>query len=124
MTRIYYSKDFKLQALLETENGTRLEDVLFKYGFNINEALKRDKKYCSKLLYKWRKELTKDGKFLNLYADKIYKSVIEYEIQNLNTTDEKDIIISDIKKKILQGSKKYKTLKTRIISAFTKKIKK
>lgn len=123
MARTYYSKIFKQQALFEVANGEKLEFVLRKYGYNIDEALKKDKKYCSKLLYKWYKEL--DGcKLQNSTALENMSCIIKQEIKNLRDDNQKDIIMSDTMNKISQGAARYKKLKMRTITNFQSNLKK
>jgi len=120
MTRKYYSKIFKQQALFEVANGEKLELVLRKNGYDIDDALKKDKKYCSKLLYKWRKELQESKITKNLNTLEDTACIINQEINNLDD-DKKDIIMSDMTSKIFLGINKYKNLKTRIMSSLGKK---
>ena len=62
--RIYYSKSFKRQVLIEVANGGNFEDILRHAGFNIDLQIQKDKKYCAKLFYKWRHELYKNNELL------------------------------------------------------------
>ena len=119
--RIYYSKDFKYQTLLEVAKGRNFEEILRSYGYDIDSAIKKDKKYCSKLLYKWRKELYGNNKNVSNTNSEATQSMLNSIIQILNDDDKNDIIMAETKSKIMQNVAKYKNLKNRIISAYKEK---
>ena len=116
--RIYYSKNFKRQALISVANGANFEDILRSGGFDIDCAIKKDKKYCAKLLHKWRKELYKNNELICFTGDNITFSMLENELERLNNLNEDDEIMSDMKNKIAQGVNKYNRLKEHIISKY------
>ena len=121
--RIYYSKDFKRQALIEVANGKNFKDVLRAYGVDIDAAIKKDKKYCEKLIHKWKREVYENNELLYFVNNEISSKNLNIEIEFLNDDqDESDIIIDEVKSKIFQAKSRYKKLKSRIISTYLKKI--
>ncbi len=117
--RIYYSKDFKYQTLLDVANGKKIEDILRLYGVDIDSALKRDKKYCSKLLYKWKKELNISNK--ENKSVKNTQSMLKALIQILDDNNVDDVIIKNTKDKIMKNVAKYKNLKNRVMTSYPTK---
>jgi transposase-like protein len=121
--RTYYSKDFKRKALYEVINGADFEDVLRKFGIDVDSLIKNDKKYCSKLLSKWKKEVYENNEMLYLINSKISNSDIENELRFLVDDDENDCIMDDIKTKIKNGVKNYKKIKNQLLSIHKKIVK-
>ena len=119
--RIYYSKDLKRRALIQYANGEKLDTFLRSNNIDIDSLIKRDKKYISKLLYKWRNELYKNNEILFLTNDELSTCTLEQELLSLSD-DEPDVIMINIKDKIIKGKNKYKKLKNRIFSSYQKKI--
>jgi len=120
--RLYYSKDFKRLALTEVIKGKKLEDVLYSGGYDISALLKNDKKYCSKLLHKWRIEVCKNNEQIYLLNTSVSDEILKSEIENLNFNHYNDTIMDSMKKKLKSSSEKYKNLKTRITSTYKRKI--
>ena len=119
--RIKYSKDFKRQALINYKNPKEFEKMLLKYGYDIEKLCANDKKYCAKLLHKWKKEACRNNEILYFINTELTNSAIEDELDNLSDEHDGDLIMEETKRKILEGVKKYKSLKNRIKSAGFKK---
>ena len=117
--RISYSKDFKYSALIRVINGENFEDVLRSSGFNIDNLIKKDKKYCPKLLHKWKKEIYENPELIYFINNEISNNEIEAQIEILSKNC-KDIINDDLKLKMLYGAKKYRDLKKHILSIYCK----
>lgn len=112
-TRIRYSKEFKHNAVFEVLKGKKPLDVLLNSGFDISEVIKKDKKYASKLIYKWKKELLKNKANI-LSANILDKSKIENELSNLTDYNETDPIKDYIKCKMLTGKSDFRKLNVKI----------
>lgn len=112
--RIYYSKSFKRKALIDYSQGRNFEEILKSNGFNIETALKNDKKYCSKLLYKWKKELYCNNEIIYFINSDITQEDIMYEIEALDDYDEADLIYDNLNKKVKENTVMYEKHKNQI----------
>ncbi len=116
--RIFYPKEFKKYALKETIKGRKFEEILRSSGFDIDDLLTKDKKYCSKLYHKWKKEFYKKNELLYFINDKITSQAIEEELEALKNENCKDVIMDNITDKIMRSKTKYQSMKNRIISKY------
>ena len=107
-TRFRYSKDFKRWALRELASGKKPNDILRASGFDIEPLIKNDKKYASKLFYKWRKELYKDYKMMFITSVELTDKVLLDEIDSMYFEDDHDTLIDYLKQKIRTGVARYK----------------
>ena len=80
--RIFFSKSFKRKALLEFARGIKASDILNKKS--------KDKKYASKLIHKWRKELYLNPNILALIYENVDFSYAKQEIDLIGDDNEED----------------------------------
>ena len=113
-SRIRYSKAFKRAALVEISAGESPYNVFETFGANVKKLCANDKKYLSKLLYKWNKEVYKSNEKMYLLNYELTDDAILREINYLTYIDETDYIISDVRKRALKYSSKYFDLKNKI----------
>ena len=92
--RVRFSKKVKRDILLEIAKGENAQDAFLKHAFNSLEKITNDKKYASKLLYKWKQELYENKEIINLLNHVIDFETIEAEIKNIGD-DKKDDFILD-----------------------------
>ena len=89
-TRIHFSKSFKRKALLDFSQGIRASEILKKES--------NDKKYASKLIHKWRKEL--------------YQNINERKLPSFSSVGKEDVNIGamlgtstfDVDKKLAEAT--------------------
>lgn len=93
--RVRFSKKIKRNILLEIVKGTSAQDAFLKHAFESLEEITKDKKYASKLLYKWKQEMYENKEILNLLNHNIDFDVINAEINNIGDDEEDDFILSD-----------------------------
>lgn len=91
--RIRYSKEFKRWALKEAVSGKNNNDILRASGFDIEPLIKKDKKYASKLLHKWRKEIFENSSKMYITSIKLTDKVIKDEIESMYFEDDIDEIM-------------------------------
>ena len=109
--RLYFSKEFKRLAIIEIINGKSLETILRDNNFDIDELLEKDKKYCLKLLHKWRNEVYKNNEYMYFLNNKINKNILLSEIKLLKYENEDDVIIGNEKEKMKRTLEKHKNFK-------------
>jgi len=122
--RIRYSKEFKRKALLNIMQGEDALEVLKSSGFDLAQVLKNDKKYVSKIIHKWKKEIYQNKENMYLVNSEITNNILKEEILKLKDENEKDTVMLDLKDKISKNSINYKKLKAHILSLTFKKNKK
>ena len=86
-TRIHFSESFKRKALLDFSQGIKASEILKKES--------NDKKYASKLIHKWRKELYQNPNMLALIYSNIDFSDCFDELKMLGEDDEYDDFIPE-----------------------------
>ena len=84
--RVSFSKKIKRKMLLEFAKGKNPKDFLLEFVFDSLTNITKDKKYCAKLLHKWKKELYQNKNILSVLSHKIDKQMIEYEIENIDSS--------------------------------------
>lgn len=90
--RISYTKSFKRRALLELVKGKLPQDILKSATKDILSFNTSDKKYFSKLLHKWKKELYCDNRYVFFNSIDPNDLDLEYELINMHKVDEIDEI--------------------------------
>ena len=113
-SRIRYSKEFKRRALVEISAGLNPYDVFKSLGVDVEKLCKNDKKYLSKLLYKWNKEIYKDNEKMYFLNCELTDSELLSEIEYLKQDDDKDYIISDFRKRTSKFAPKYFDIQDKI----------
>ena len=93
--RVRFSKRIKREILLEIARGTNAQEAFLKHAFTSLEEITKDKKYASKLLYKWKQELYENKEILNLLNHNVDLNTIENEIKNIGNDEEYDFILSN-----------------------------
>lgn len=96
--RVSFSKKIKRKILLELAKGKRPQDILLEYAFVSLSNITQDKKYSSKLLHKWRKELYSNKTLIHFLNNQVDNNVLNYEIENIDesvTISTHDPIISE-----------------------------
>lgn len=88
--RTTFSKGLKRKILIEITKGVKPEDALLKYAFDSLGDITKDKKYASKLIHKWRKEIYEHKEFLYLINHELDDEALDYEIENLSNEDDDD----------------------------------
>jgi len=83
--RKYFSKSYKRKALLEFSKGKRASDII--------ENESEDKKYASKLIHKWRRELYINRNLITLAPENIEVDYCPAEIDEIGTDNEKDDVL-------------------------------
>ena len=111
--RLYFSHDFKRDALVLYAGGLSAKDVFLKLGINISSLEKNDKKYASKLINKWKNEVYSNKEILYLLScnleNKRLISEIEAIRENAKSTFYEKDFCAEIKKYInLKISKNFK----------------
>ena len=95
--RVSFSKKIKRKMLLEFAKGKNPKDFLLEFAFSSLINITKDKKYSSKLLHKWKKELYLNKNILSILSHKIDNQMIDYEIENIDTSalldNEEEIVI-------------------------------
>ena len=109
--RIRYSKEFKRNAVLSAMRGVSALEILMSSGYDLSNVLKNDKKYASKLLYKWKKEFFKNRKKIQQPNS---DDTIRNEISNLTDDYENDIIMTEVKNKVFCAADNFKKLSLKI----------
>jgi len=110
--RISFSKQIKRKVLLEVAKGKKPQEALFKYlPFSLND-ITNDKKYASKLIYKWKKEMYINREVLFLLNHDVSDNAISEEIFSIGEDIEEEInldnAIEEAKSKFLEIIKKGK----------------
>ena len=98
--RISFSKDFKRKALIELAKGKSSQEIITQATFDILEINTIDKKYYSKLMHKWRKDLYANNALISFLSVKPTNENLNIEINNIGFDDE----IDDIEKEFIQKS--------------------
>ena len=93
--RIRFSKKIKRDILLEIARGTSAQDAFLEYASLAVDEITKDKKYASKLLYKWKQELYEDKEILNLLSHNVDTAMINNEINNIGNDDEEEFLFDD-----------------------------
>ena len=75
--RIYFSKQFKRAALIEYSTGKSPDEVLKSLGY---KYITDDKKYASKLIFKWRKEFYDNLKLYPLLNKDFNENLLKFEM--------------------------------------------
>jgi len=81
-TKIFYPKSFKRQILTANSTKKNLLPIFEKFGYNIHALLKKDSRYISKLIYKWKQELCANK--LNFAPSDFDNETIQAEIAKFN----------------------------------------
>ena len=95
--RVSFSKKIKRKMLLEFAKGKNPKDFLLETVFESLVEITKDKKYSSKLLYKWKKELYLNKNILSILSHKVDNQMIDDEIENIDTSvllNKKDDILA------------------------------
>ncbi len=87
-----FSENFKRRVLLEFSKGKSPNEALSVFGYDANKFNNNDKKYSSKLIHKWHKELYKNREILFNSWKNIKNTDLQYEINSMADDDEKDFI--------------------------------
>ena len=122
--RTTFSKYFKRRTLIDVATGKNFEDILHDFGIDVEDALKKDRKYCAKLIHKWRQEIYHNNELLYFANSNSSNNELKEEIVSMDDYGEKDAVLSDMKIKIRDGVKTYKKLKNRVSTACKNKSKK
>ena len=85
--RVSFSKKLKRKMLLEFAKGKNPKDFLFESAFSSLKDITNDKKYSSKLLHKWKKELYLNKNILSILSHHIDNQMIDYEIENMDSSE-------------------------------------
>lgn len=93
----FYSKSFRRWAFFELSKGKPLFEIFKEINFEIDERLKKDKKYLSKLTFKWKKEFFENPKKLMLTYYPLSSENL-YEHISLLGDENEDDFLEDIKK--------------------------
>jgi hypothetical protein len=72
--------------LLEFAKGKNPKDFLLESAFSSLKDITNDKKYSSKLLHKWKKELYLNKNILSILSHHIDNQMIDYEIENIDSS--------------------------------------
>ncbi len=91
-TRKHFSNKIKRSVLLEYVKGKKPNEIFAELGINFT----RDKKYASKLVNKWKKELYKNINILSLDFVNIDENYSEKEINTIGRDDEIDNILDKL----------------------------
>ena len=83
--RITFSKRLKRLVLLEVIKGAKPKDALLKYAPIALEEITKDKKYASKLIYKWKQEAYLNREMMFLLNHDIDNKMIDEEIEALSS---------------------------------------
>lgn len=87
-TKFFYSKSFKRKIITALSEKKSLYEIFKKEGFEIDSLIENDKRYISKLIYKWKEEF-KEGKLTFIPVD-VKNKTIEDEILKLDNFINKD----------------------------------
>jgi len=90
--RTSFTKEFKRKILIEFSKGRSARDIFEEATLNILKINTNDKKYCAKLIHKWKKELYINNKILAFTSIKPTDENLDYEINNIVFDFEKDDI--------------------------------
>ena len=93
--RIRFSKKVKREILLEIAKGTSAQEAFLKYAFASLDEITKDKKYASKLLFKWKQELYENKEMLNLLNHNIDFETINAEIKDIGNDKEDNFILEE-----------------------------
>ena len=93
--RVRFSRKIKRKVLLEVAKGKRAQDVFLECIVSSLNEITSDKKYVSKLLYKWRKELYENKEFLCLLNHEIDNKMLMDEIKSIGDDAEEDISLDE-----------------------------
>ena len=87
-TKIFYSKTFKRKIITALSEKKSLYDIFKKEGYEIDSLIENDKKYISKLLYKWKEEF-KEGKLTFAPIDVKDKTIQDeiFKLENFKCHD-------------------------------------
>lgn len=96
--RTHFSGKFKRLVLLEYAKGKSPQEAFKALGYNICSS---DKKYCAKLVHKWRNEMYKNRKILFCNFENINNKDLDFEINCLGSDDESDCIPEQIKDSLI-----------------------
>lgn len=93
----FYSKAFRKRAFFELSKGKPLFEIFKDINFKIDERLKKDKKYLSKLTFKWKKEFFENPRelmpnYCPLSEDNLYEYI------SLLGDENEDDFLEDIEK--------------------------
>ena len=94
--RVRFSRKIKRKILLEIAKGRKPQEVFLEFAFDSFDEITKDKKYASKLLYKWRQELYQNKEILNLLNHDVDNKMIEDEIRNIGEDEEKDNVLDGV----------------------------
>ncbi len=94
--RVRFSRKIKRKILLEIAKGRKPQEVFLEFAFDSFDEITKDKKYASKLLYKWRQELYQNKEILNLLNHDVDNKMIEDEIRNIGEDKEKDNVLDGV----------------------------
>lgn len=96
--RITFSKKIKRRVLLEIAKNRKPREVFCEVAFSNIDEVSSDKKYISKLVHKWRKELYNNKAILSILNQEVDINSLDYEIETLLkviSKDEKNYIFND-----------------------------
>lgn len=104
--RISFSKKIKRQILLDVARGYDENETFLRHTQVLLSEITSDKKYVSKILHKWRKELYADREYLKINSYGVDKIMLQDEIKNMGKDEEFDevqeVAIRKYKLKIAQ----------------------
>ena len=106
--RISFSKDFKRKVLIELSKGKKAKEIITQAVSNILEIDTNDKKYYSKLIYKWKQELYNNNSLLAFTSINPTIDNLNYEINNIGLDEETD----DIEEEFVQKNSLDKDIKS------------
>lgn len=90
--RVSFSRKIKRKILLEVAKGKSPQEALLMYAFDSIEEISKDKKYASKLLHKWRKEMYENKEILNFLNHQFSFEMLDCEIDNMGSDEENERI--------------------------------
>ena len=97
--RVSFSKKLKRKMLLEFAKGKNPKEFLLEAVFESLADITKDKKYSSKLLHKWKKELYLNKNILSILSCQVDNQMIDYEIENIDSSsllnNESSVLVQD-----------------------------
>jgi len=98
--RIYYDKNFKNLFLYKLSKDENPEKIITENGYDIKNLLLKDKKYLSKLIHKWKKDLLESNlEIANFKNQNLTSYNLLYEINSSSKENENDILFKTLKEK-------------------------
>lgn len=87
----YYSKILRRRAFIEISKGKKLYDFLIEEGYNIDDLIKKDKKYALKLAHKWKKEFFEQRELIYVNSYRLTDKILKEELVLIQQEQEDDL---------------------------------